>query len=57
MPAPAATPALPVPTVVVLGARVVEERLALLPHAAKALKETETRARVSTAARVFMPPT
>lgn len=56
MPAPAAVPALPVPTVVVLGARVVDVRLALLPQAAEAERERERRPRrVNTATSFFMP--
>ena len=38
------------------GARVVDERLALLPHAAEAVKETERRARVSATVSFFMGP-
>jgi hypothetical protein len=57
MPAPAAVPAVAVPVVVELGARVVELRLEFAPQAAKADVERETIPKtVNTAMSFFMGP-
>ena len=53
MPAPAATPALPVPVADVPGARVVELRFVFEPQAAEAESENDVIARMVSTAKIF----